>query len=65
MMMLQNYEVMSVKLMEDRISILYSPVGVATGYGLDNQGTEFRFQQGKKCSIFFIFQTSLGAHPPS
>jgi hypothetical protein len=37
-----------------------SSVGIATGYGLDDQeGREFESRQGKKFSLLHIVQTNL------
>jgi hypothetical protein len=43
-----------------------SSVGIATGYGLDDQGRrEFESRWGKKFSLLHIVQTGSGVHPTS
>jgi hypothetical protein len=43
-----------------------SSVGIATGYGLDDQGErEFESRLGKKCSLLHIVQTGSGVNPTS
>jgi hypothetical protein len=43
-----------------------SLVGIATGYGLDDQGgQEFESRYGKKFSLFHIVQTGSGVQPTS
>jgi hypothetical protein len=43
-----------------------SSVGIATGYGLDDQGGwEFESRQGQKFSLLHIVQTGSGVHPTS
>jgi hypothetical protein len=43
-----------------------SSVGIATGYGLDDQGErEFESRWGKKFSLLHIIQTGSGVHPTS
>jgi hypothetical protein len=61
-MELMNFQV---KYQRIRIHVSrYSSVGIATGYGLDDQGgREFESWQGKKFSLLHIVQTSSGVHP--
>jgi hypothetical protein len=41
-------------------------VGIATGYGLDDQGgREFETRWGQKCSLLHIVQTGSEVHPTS
>jgi uncharacterized protein (DUF4213/DUF364 family) len=40
-------------------------VGIATVYGLNEQGSEFESQQRKKCSLLHNVQTDFGVHPTS
>jgi hypothetical protein len=41
-----------------------SSVGIATAYGLDDQGgREFESQEGKKFSLLHMVQTDSGGHP--
>jgi hypothetical protein len=43
-----------------------SSVGIATGYGLDDQGgLDFKSRLGKKFSLLHIVQTGSGVHPTS
>jgi hypothetical protein len=44
-----------------------SPVGIATGYGLDDQGggSSSTGRVKKKCSLLHIVQTGSRAHPTS
>jgi hypothetical protein len=43
-----------------------SSVGIATDYGLDDQGgREFESRQGKKFSLLHIVMTGSGVHPTS
>jgi hypothetical protein len=43
-----------------------SSVGIATGYGLDNQGKrDFESRKGKKFSLLHIVHTGSGVHPTS
>jgi hypothetical protein len=42
-----------------------SAVGIAIGYELVDGGSEFESRQGEEFSLFYIFQTDSGAHPPS
>jgi hypothetical protein len=43
-----------------------SSVGIATGYGLDEQGgREFESRSGKRFSLLYIVQTGSGVHPTS
>jgi hypothetical protein len=42
-----------------------SAVGIATGYGLDNQGVGVRVPVGQKFSLLHAVQTGSGAHPAS
>jgi hypothetical protein len=43
-----------------------SSVGIATGYGLDDQEErEFESQYGQKFSLLPIVQTGSGVHPTS
>jgi hypothetical protein len=45
---------------------LGSSVGIATGYGLDDQGgREFESRLGKKFLFLYIVQTGSGVHPTS
>jgi hypothetical protein len=57
-------------ILENTGSFIYyatdSSVGIATGYGLDDQGErEFESRQGKKFSLLHIVQTASGVHPTS
>jgi hypothetical protein len=42
---------------------VYSVVGIATGYGLDDQGVTFRAPVGSKFSFLHVVQIDSGAHP--
>jgi hypothetical protein len=42
-----------------------SVVGIATGYGLDDRGVEFKSRYGQEYSLLYVFETSSGAHPAS
>jgi hypothetical protein len=42
-----------------------SVVGIATGYGLDNRGSEFESQWGQEFSVLHLIQTGSGVHPTS
>jgi hypothetical protein len=44
---------------------LESAIGIATGYGLDDQGVGYRLLMGSKLSLLHIIQTGTGAHPSS
>jgi hypothetical protein len=39
-----------------------SSVGIATGYGLDGEGSEFEARYVQECSLFHIIQTGSTAH---
>jgi hypothetical protein len=39
---------------------LFSSVGIATGYGQDDQGDRVRFSVGSRISILYVVQTELG-----
>jgi hypothetical protein len=44
----------------------YGMCGIATGYGLDDQGgREFESRQGQNFSLLHIVQTGSGVHPTS
>jgi hypothetical protein len=40
-----------------------STIGIATRYGLDNQGIRVRVPVGQEFSFLFVAQTGSGAHP--
>jgi hypothetical protein len=40
-----------------------SPVGIATGYGLDDRGVGVRVPEGQKFLLLHIVQTGSGVHP--
>jgi hypothetical protein len=42
-----------------------SAVGIATGYGVDDQGGEVPAPVGAKISLLHFVQTGSGVHPPS
>jgi hypothetical protein len=42
-----------------------SAVGIATGYGLDDQGVGGRVLWGQEISLLHVVQTSSGPHPIS
>jgi hypothetical protein len=42
-----------------------SAVGIATGYRLLTEGSEFEYRQGQEFSLLHIFQTGSGAHTAS
>jgi hypothetical protein len=42
-----------------------SAVGIATSYGLDDQGIEFESQWGQEFSLLHVVQTDPGAHHTS
>jgi hypothetical protein len=42
-----------------------SAVSTATGYRLDDEGSEFKSQLGQEFSFLHIVQTGSGAHPAS
>jgi hypothetical protein len=42
-----------------------SAVGIATGYGLDDQGVGVRVLVGQDFSILYVVETGSGVHPPS
>jgi hypothetical protein len=42
-----------------------SVVGIATGYGLDDQGVGVRVPTGTRISLLHVVQTGSGVHPTS
>jgi hypothetical protein len=42
-----------------------SSIGIATGYGLDDQGSEFESREDQEFSLLRNIQTGPGAHPVS
>jgi hypothetical protein len=42
-----------------------SVVGIATGYGLDDRGSEFEYRSGQEFSVLHVVQTVSGVHPTS
>jgi hypothetical protein len=40
-------------------------VGIATGYGLDDEGSEFESRWGQEFSLLYVVQTDSVAHPAS
>jgi hypothetical protein len=44
---------------------LYSSVGIATGYGLDDRGVGVLVPIGQQFSLLHVVQTGSGAHPAS
>jgi hypothetical protein len=42
-----------------------SVVGIATDYGLDDQGVEFEFRWGQEFSLLYVVQIGSGVHPTS
>jgi hypothetical protein len=42
-----------------------SAVGIATGYGLDDQGFGVQFPVGQEFSLLHVVQTGYGTHPTS
>jgi hypothetical protein len=42
-----------------------SAVGIATGYGLDDQGVEVRVPMGEEFSLLHVVQIVSEAHPTS
>jgi hypothetical protein len=42
-----------------------SIVGMATGYGLDDQGVEFEYRWSQEFSLLHVVQTGSGVHPTS
>jgi hypothetical protein len=42
-----------------------SAVGTATGYGSDDEGSEFESRWGQEFSLLHVVQTDFGAHPVS
>jgi hypothetical protein len=43
----------------------YSAVGIATGYGLGEQGVGVRVPVGQEFSFLHVVQTGYGVHPAS
>jgi hypothetical protein len=47
-------------------SVLYSSVGIALGYGLDDRGSRVRFPAGAgNFSLHYRIQSGSGVHPAS
>jgi hypothetical protein len=44
---------------------LHLNVGIATGYGLDDQGVRVRVPVGEKFLLLHVVQTDSGVHPTS
>jgi hypothetical protein len=42
-----------------------SAVGIPTGYGLDERGSEFESRYGQEFSLLHVVQTGYGVHPAS
>jgi hypothetical protein len=40
-------------------------VGIATGYGLDDRGSEFESRWGREFSLLHVIQISFGVHSAS
>jgi hypothetical protein len=66
------HEVISVSLVETYFCEIItfmrsrdSVVGIATGYGLDDQGVGVRVPVGQEFSILHVVQTGFGVHPTS
>jgi hypothetical protein len=50
-------------LLPDRWKSLHSPVGIATGYGLDGRGVEVRVSAGVRLFPLYLVHTGSGVHP--
>jgi hypothetical protein len=52
-------------MVENNIKSQHSAVGWATGYGLDDKGSEFESRWKQDLSFLHVVQTGSGAHPAS